>query len=217
MLLANAALVPAFRGEDVDDVLAEVANLIGTSQELSLVGNMQEARGAAALAAGRLGDAMAEYRKAAQTSTSVNGTDNRMSASHAAFWEGDIAEAAVELDAIIASGYRAPTVEARESTIRAGLAAAGGRKTEALALYRDAIRRWRDLGLVLDEALAGIDMVTLLDVDEPEVRAVAENSRAILERLGAKPLLARLDAAMTRPSSSVATPEPTRTRDASNV
>ena len=54
---ANAALVPAFRGDDVEDVLAEIAALIGTSTDLSLVGNMQEARGAAALAAGRLGDA----------------------------------------------------------------------------------------------------------------------------------------------------------------
>ncbi len=158
-----------------------------------------------------------EFRKAAETSTSVNATDERMLAAHAAFWGGDIAAASAEFDAIVASGFRLPTVEARRSTMRAGLAAAAGQRTDALALYRDAMRRWRELGLVFDEALTGIDMATLLDVEEPEVRAAAESTREILERLGAKPLLARLDAAMTPPSSSAVTPEPSRTRDASNV
>src|SRR5437899_12619972 len=118
-----------------------------------------------------------------------------------------MAEAAAALEAIVASGFRAPTVEARRWTIGAGLAAAEGRRAESLAMYRDALRRWRDLGLVFDEALACIDMATLLDTDEPEVRAAAQSARAILERLGAKPLLARLEAAMQR-TSSVPKPEP---------
>ena len=216
-LLSNASLVPAFRGDDVEDVLAEIVALIGTSTDLTLVGNMQEARGAAALAAGRLDDAVVEYRKAAESSTSVNGTDAMMFGSRAALWAGDVARASAELDAIVASGFRLPTVEARRSTIRAGLAAAAGQRTDALALYRDAIRRWRELGLVFDEALTCIDMATLLDVDEPEVRAAADSAREILERLGAKPLLARLEAAMQREPSSVAIPEPARTPDPSNV
>ncbi len=215
-LLTNGALVPAFRGDEIEDVLAEIAALIGTRTDASLVGNARETRGAAALAAGRLGDAMVEYRKAAELSTSVTGTDHRMLVAHAAFWGGDIVEAAVELDAIVASGYRAPTIEARRSTIRAGIAAAEGQRVDALALYRDAIRRWRELGLVVDEALTCIDMATLLDIEEPEVRAAAESAREILERLGAKPLLARLEAATQR-GSSIATPELARSRDPSNV
>ena len=215
-LLANAALMPAFRGDDVADALAEIETLVGTSTDSSLVGNLLEARGAAALAAGRLGVAAVEYRKAAEASTSVNGTDQRSLASHAAFWQGDIPEAIAELAAIDASGFRAPTVEARRLTIRAGLAAADGRRADALAVYRDALRRWRELGLVFDEALACIDMATLLDVDEPEVSAAADSAREILERLGAKPLLARLEAAMT-PRSSATIPEPARSRDPSNV
>ena len=83
-------------------------------------------------------------------------------------------------------------------------------------MYRDALRRWRDLGLVFDEALTYIDMATLLDADEPEVRAAADSAHAILERLGAKPLLVRLEAAMQQ-ASSVAKPEPARSRDPSTV
>jgi hypothetical protein len=41
-------------------------------------------------------------------------------------------------------------------------------------------------------------MVTVLDPSTPEVRAAAESTRAILERLGAKPYLERLNAALAR-------------------
>jgi hypothetical protein len=59
-------------------------------------------------------------------------------------------------------------------------------------------------------------MATRLDADEPEVRAAADSARTILERLGAKPLLARLEAALARPSSA-AIPESTQLRDPSRV
>ena len=67
-----------------------------------------------------------------------------------------------------------------------------------MALYRDALREWRDLGLVWDEALCGLDMATLLDLTDPEVRAAATAAREIMVRLEAAPFVARLDAAMAR-------------------
>ena len=217
MLLSNAALVPAFRGDDVEDVLAEIAALIGTSTDLSprrQHAGSPRGRGSGGGAARRRDGRVPEGRRARARASM--GRISRMFAAHAALWGGDIAEASVELEAIVASGFRAPTVEARRSTISAGLAAAEGRQADALALYRDAMRRWRDLGLVFDEALAGIDMVTLLDTDVPEVRAVADSTRAILERLGARPLIARLETALSRPSS-LAPHESARSRDPSKV
>ncbi len=59
-----------------------------------------------------------------------------------------------------------------------------------------ALGAWRDLGLLWDEALAGIDMATLLDPADPDVRAAADRSREILVGLGATPFIARLDAAL---------------------
>ena len=101
------------------------------------------ARGSAALAAGRLVDARLEFREAAELSTGVNGTDERLLAAHAAIWAGDLAGASAELDAIDASGFRSPAVEARGS--QSGPAGRGrGQRAEALRLYRDALRRWRD-------------------------------------------------------------------------
>ena len=65
--------------------------------------------------------------------------------------------------------------------------------------YRTALRSWRDLGLPFDEALTAIDMATLLDPAEPEVRAAAESARETLVRLRAQPLLTRLETALARP------------------
>jgi len=57
---------------------------------------------------------------------------------------------------------------------------------------------WRDLGLAWDEALCAIDMATLLDPTDPEVRAAGEAAREILVRLEAAPFIERLDAALAR-------------------
>jgi hypothetical protein len=71
-------------------------------------------------------------------------------------------------------------------------------------MYREALRSWRDLGLVWDEARTGIDMAILLDPADPEVRDAAANAHAILQRLGARPYLERLDAALARGSAAPA-------------
>ena len=81
-----------------------------------------------------------------------------------------------------------------------GIAALEGRPADALPLYREALRAWRDLGLAWDEALCGLDMALLLDPADPEVRAAAEAAREILVRLEAAPFIARLDAALARSS-----------------
>jgi len=59
---------------------------------------------------------------------------------------------------------------------------------------------------VWDEALTGIDMATLLDTAEPEVAAAIKSTRVILERLGARPYLERLDAAASRAPARAARP-----------
>jgi hypothetical protein len=67
-----------------------------------------------------------------------------------------------------------------------------------MRLYRDALRRWRDLRFVLDEALTTLDMALLLDSADPEVAEAARTGREIFVRLGARPFVDRLDAAMAR-------------------
>jgi hypothetical protein len=80
--------------------------------------------------------------------------------------------------------------------IEAGLLALSGKTSEALAGYRANQEAWRDLGLAFDVALTAIDMATLIGPGEPAVVAAAEEARGILEGLGARRFLARLEAAM---------------------
>ena len=70
----------------------------------------------------------------------------------------------------------------------------------ALAGYREALRAYRKLGLAFDEAAAAVDMAVLLrspERDAADVGLAIGAARETLERLGARPFLARLDAAGT--------------------
>lgn len=110
----------------------------------------------------------------------------------------DIEGAAADLAAFIAAGMHGPYVEARERELRAGVAALDGRSADALALYADTFRRFRDLGVEFDAAFTTIEIATLPDPALPAVVAAGEVARETLTRLRARPFLARLDATLSR-------------------
>jgi hypothetical protein len=115
-----------------------------------------------------------------------------------ALWAGDAELAGHALELNRQARTHGPAVDATRIAISAGLAALAGKQDEARTAYRAVLRTWRDMGLVFDEVLTVIDMATLLDPSDPEVLAVAATARETLVRLVAKPLLARLDAAVAR-------------------
>ncbi len=78
----------------------------------------------------------------------------------------------------------------------AGIAGLSGRLDEARAGYRQVAQDLEELGVVLDQALVAIDMGAVLGPDDPAARAQADRARSILEGLGARPYLARLDSVM---------------------
>jgi hypothetical protein len=99
------------------------------------------------------------------------------------------------------SGYLGPALVADRLAARAGIDALEGRGPAALAGYREALRAYRRLGLAFDEAAAAVDMAILLpspERDAADVRTAIGAARETLERLGARPFLARLDAALTK-------------------
>jgi len=98
------------------------------------------------------------------------------------------------------------------SELRAGIAAVEGRTAEALALYRSALSGYREAGCRFDVALTILDMATLIGADEPAVRSAIPEGREILESLGARLLIERLDATV---SGGVRTAAPTRRTGAS--
>jgi class 3 adenylate cyclase/tetratricopeptide (TPR) repeat protein len=189
----------AFRGEPVADQLDEITRLVGESDDPQVLATVASCDAVVAFAAGRLGDARSAWRRVAELGPGdAPGALPR--AARSALWAGDPDAARADLAALHASGVHGPAVEADRRTIRAGLAALEGPPADALPLYREAIRGWRDLGLAWDEALCGIDMASLLDPADSEVRTAADAAREILVRLGAAPFIARLDAALARSS-----------------
>ncbi|MFN8622568.1 MAG: adenylate/guanylate cyclase domain-containing protein [Chloroflexota bacterium] len=201
-LLANALLVHALRGEPVDETLEEIARLTGDSSDRTQLGHLWDSRSHADLAAFRLPEARESFARAAEVADGLSVTLELTQLARVALWQGDASAAADALAAIDATGFHTPSVEARRSTIRAGLAALAGRQDEALVRYRDALGRFRGLGFAFDEALVGLDMAILLDPALPDVVAAADASREILVRLRAQPFVERLDAAMERTAAA---------------
>ncbi len=98
-------------------------------------------------------------------------------------------------------GTAGPCSPRTGSCARAGIDALEGRGAAAVAGYREAMRAYRQLGLVFEEAAAAVDMATLLapeELDAPDVIAAIAAARVTLERLRARPFLERLDEARVR-------------------
>jgi tetratricopeptide (TPR) repeat protein len=192
---SNALLMRASRGESVAEGIAELQRI---GQELS--GNWQlflgDAQGTAALA---LGDLKTARDKFIFLSDADPGTafEYVYRAVRPALWARDVEDARQLFERYEQIGAFGQVADARRATMRAGIAALEGRPKEALALYAEALRGWRNATSDWDEALTGIDMAELLDPSEPEVAAAVSSTRAILERLRARPYLERLEAAVS--------------------
>jgi class 3 adenylate cyclase/tetratricopeptide (TPR) repeat protein len=186
--------IASWRGEPVDDELAELEWLTVGLTNPAMASGLHEARAQVALAAGRLADARDEAREASRYAPAA--PDVLRLAARAALWCRDGEGSRAALEALESVGAHGLIVDAAGVTIRAGLAALDGRPDEAVRAYRDVLPRWRALGLPLDEAFTAIEMATLLEPVDPEVRAAAERAREILVPLRAQPFLDRLEAAM---------------------
>jgi tetratricopeptide (TPR) repeat protein len=196
-LLEASVAVRTLQGHAVGDLIEEMVSIVGASLEPQILSGLWIARTNDAFASGRLDDAREAAHRTGDLVAEYLPNSLALSA-RSALWMGNAAGAADDLAALDASGVHGAAIEADRTTIRAGIAALDGRPAEALTVYREALRAWRDLGLAWDEALCGLDMAVLLDPSDPEVRAASESAREILVRLEAAPFLARLDAAMSR-------------------
>jgi hypothetical protein len=209
LLLGNALIIRASRGEDVVSGIAEMEAMAKSESE-GMKAQLFDTQANAALAAGRLADAAAGWRAIAGIVASL-APIAYYQAARPELWARDLDAARGDLAAVDATGVHGRVVELRRLTLRAGIAALEGRSAEAEGMYRDALRGWHDVGLVWDETLTAIDMATLLDPSLPDVQAAGDAARATLVRLGARPYLERLDAALSRePETSPLSPRRAR-------
>jgi class 3 adenylate cyclase len=196
-LYVDRAVLTALQGGDASDDLLEAARLVTTVEDPQFTSYCHWGRAWAAFAAGRLADARKEATSAAQV-TNYFVPISLPLAARAALWAGDAADAGAVVARIEASVIRGQAIGLDLVTLRAGVAALDGRRADAIAGYREALRGWRQLGLAFDEAMAALDMAILLAPTEREMAersAIIESARDTLTRLGARPFLARLEAA----------------------
>ncbi len=197
--LANIIQLRAFRGEPTAGLLADLEGLPASGADAVNATTLAWTGSALAFATGRYDIARIGFRRFAEV-FSQGAAEGLLLAARCALLSHDREGARAELAAVDGLGRRGRAMDADRTVIRAGLAALDGHPHDALALYREALRVWRDLGLVWDEALCAIDMASLLDPGEPEVRGAAERAREILVLLRAQPFLERLEAAMANPT-----------------
>ncbi|HYN69591.1 MAG TPA: AAA family ATPase, partial [Candidatus Eisenbacteria bacterium] len=198
-LLLSSIVFHAYRGETIAEQVDELERLYEGATDVYRIAYLEWSRAFVAFAAGRLGDARERFRLGIELTASPDGLPYP---ARAALWDRNADAARADLADLEASGMHGPALDADAITIRAGVAALEGRTGDAIALYRNALRAWHDLGLAWDEALCGLDMALLLDPADPDVRVAAEAAREILVRLQAKPFIARLDAALTSSAES---------------
>ena len=195
-ILSNELIIRASRGEALDQGIAELDRLASVSTDIGSTVGTKDTKANAAQANGRFADAQNHWLEIAAIWPS-QAPASYYQAGRPALWIADIDALRGYRDALDATGFHGPVVEARRATMNAGIAALEGREREAVAAYLEALGAWRDLRIVWEEALTGLDMVTVLDHKLPEVHAVADSTRQIFERLGARPYLARLDSVLS--------------------
>jgi len=88
--------------------------------------------------------------------------------------------------------------DAVRSTVEAGIAMLEGRTPDARRLYADVLTRWQDLGLPTWLALCQLDIIETGALEPAERRRAADEARGFFERVGARPFIERLDAALAR-------------------
>jgi len=202
-VLGNAFTFRVVRGDPAEPLLAELDALATGSGDPDAGDGVLLSRAEAAFFEGRFAEA---HRITAILAERYPFLAPALwpQACRTALWDRDVDAARKDLQALDATGVHGPAIEANRAGIRAGIAALEGRTSDALGMYRDALRAWRDLDVPVEGGLTAMDMALLLDPTDPEVAAAARSARELFTRLGARLLLDRLDAAsaLTEPARS---------------
>ena len=192
--------VLAYRGEPVDEMLEEHRRHAETSGNPVVASNYHGARAAERFASGDFKAAADEWRQSAELNA-TNLVADLPRAARAAIWAKDANLARTHLERFEVLTVHGPEADACRAQMRAGIAALDGDRELALVLYAEAIQKWDELNVMLDGALVRAEMVMLLGLDEPAARTAYEESREVLQRLRATPLLEFLDQVQSAPPS----------------
>ncbi|MFN8520707.1 MAG: AAA family ATPase [Chloroflexota bacterium] len=185
--LSGAIPFLAFRGEDPTELMRLVATV-----DAAIVPDVAGVRASLQLVQGDLEAARLGYLEAAAASR-LNAADSYLQASRLAILLGKADALRASLAGFRGVGLRGRAIPGYLAELEAGVAALEGRPTEARAGFEEALRRFRDLDLPFQCAVAAISMGAALGIADPAVRPALDEGRAILVRLGAVTFLRIVD------------------------
>jgi class 3 adenylate cyclase/tetratricopeptide (TPR) repeat protein len=198
-VLSSRFLFLVARGDDLDEDFVRLEALGATLSDRQVQARLETNRGDRALLQGHHLSAFEAFMRSTDLYSAWTSVSLPL-ALRAALWMKDLERAratARRLDDFPGSGS---TVQVDRAAAAAGIAALEGRSSDAVAGYLDVLAQWEALGLHFDSARAALDFVLLVGPEIPEARTAAAEARPIFERLGARPYLERLDAALARSS-----------------
>ena len=192
---ATEAEILAARGEPVADLITELQGLATGFDDPQYRGVTAYTTWMAMMAAGQYADVI-EPGRASLTwggQGAVDGTPPIVSRAGLRTRDPDVIR---EMLTAFARARKGRSTTAHLAAMEGALAAVEGRRADARAQFLEALRQFRELGLSWIVANTGLDAI-VADVLEPaERQRVADEARATFERLGARPYLEQLDAAL---------------------
>jgi class 3 adenylate cyclase/tetratricopeptide (TPR) repeat protein len=206
------ASILAARGEDVTGLVGELKRLVAEFDDGQYLALAAEGAVASMFAAGRYADVLNEVRIAYERGYGGDFTPIEGARAALRLGDADTVRDMLERSHGARKGRRS---DADRTVIEAALATLEERRDAGRGLFLDALRRYRDLGLVWPLALAGLEAIVANVLEPGERQRVATEVRDILTRLGATPYLAELDTALaaapsasSRSSTAVEVPAP---------
>jgi len=199
------------QGIDVQDELKLLADMVAHMTEAQAQTSVSEVQALLSLSRGDFTVALDLARWSYERNIAPDATAPQ-TATRAAACLRDAAAVRDALRVLDGQSGRVPAAIRREA--EASLAALEGRRGEAMPLFTDAVRRWRDLGLEFEAAICTLNLVTLLGASDPECRALAIDAGALFERLETRPFGKLLEGAMrSAPSAPDTHPAPARAEE----
>jgi class 3 adenylate cyclase/tetratricopeptide (TPR) repeat protein len=199
------AQIRGLRGVEVEEEFERVAAFIADSTEVQAPASLDEVRAEVAVARGEFAEAHRLAKRSYSQNIAPDSTAPR-TAGRTAAWLGHEDDAREALALLAEQPGRVSAVVRRE--IEAALAALAGRRAESLAGFVDAIRRWHELGAEFEAAICALDLVIMLGTTMPEARTAADEAAGLFRRLGAEPMLERLNEAASGTAARAASEQP---------
>jgi class 3 adenylate cyclase/tetratricopeptide (TPR) repeat protein len=191
-LTSFKSILESTRGERLEEIGPELDEMLGDSNDPDHLFEVYMAKGLAAVLRGDYETGHAESTRAAEV-PSQNAEGAQGLVLKAAMWAGDRDRMRRAAEAVKDGSSSGPYSRTFQRAATGVLEFLDGRTPEAVALVRESIEALDRMGAEFDAAEMAVDAVAIMPA-EPEVRRLAEHYRPVLERVGARPYLERLDA-----------------------